>query len=232
MQSENQVKPQCRIRSFVLREGRMTTGQTKAFERGWDQFGLTLDQGLLDFDVVFGNQNPVILEIGFGMGASLLEMAKTNPDQNYIGIEVHRPGVGALLKGILAEDIHNIRIFNTDALEVLEQSIPKQSLKGVQLYFPDPWPKKRHHKRRIVQPEFVAHLSSYIQSGGYFHLATDWQPYAEHMLAVLEVSSDFDNAYGKNAFANDRPNNRPQTKFETRGEKLGHGVWDLLYRRV
>lgn len=218
-----------KIRSFVRREGRMTPGQQRALDLGWKQFGLSLGDGMLNFEAIFHNANPVILEIGFGMGQSLLTMAEANPDQNYIGIEVHRPGVGALLKGMLNHEIDNIRIYDQDAVEVLTQCIPDNVLTGVQLYFPDPWPKKRHHKRRIVQSAFVEMIHRVLKDDGYFHLATDWAPYAEHMMAVLTASTGFENANGSGQFAVDRPNHRPLTKFEQRGERLGHGVWDILF---
>ena len=226
--SEN-LKTHRKIRSFVIREGRMTSGQQRGLDLGWDKFGLQITDGMLDFAKTFSNCHPVILEIGFGMGQSLLKMAQANSDNNYIGIEVHRPGVGALLKNLLVESVNNVRIYNEDAIEVLTQCIPNHSLAGVQLYFPDPWHKKRHHKRRIVQLPFVEQVRLKLQTGGYCHMATDWQDYAEQMMAVMSQVSGLKNHYGSGQFAQDQPNNRPLTKFEQRGKKLGHGVWDLLF---
>lgn len=218
------------IRSYVLRKGRITTGQNRGLEQGWPQFGLTTSDGTINPQTLFNNDHPVILEIGFGMGDSLLQMAKTHLDNNYIGIEVHRPGVGALLKQMLDEQIDNIRIYQEDALEVLTHCIPDKILAGVQLYFPDPWHKKKHHKRRMVQLPFAALVHAKLKPGGYFHLATDWQDYAEHMMAVMSQAPGFENAYGTRQFAGAaQPNNRPLTKFEARGKRLGHTVWDLLF---
>ncbi|MDF2530415.1 MAG: hypothetical protein K0Q57_1295 [Gammaproteobacteria bacterium] len=218
------------IKSFVRREGRLTIGQQKALDTGWPKFGLQLEDGLIDPAKVFHNQAPCIVEIGFGMGQSLAEMAQNHPEQNYIGIEVHRPGVGCLLKAVLDHNLSNIRVYDQDAVEVLKQCIPDNSLAGVQLFFPDPWHKKRHHKRRIVQPEFVKLIWQKLAPGGFFHLATDWENYAEHMMAVLSQDSGFENMAGLNQFS-PRPDSRPLTKFEQRGHRLGHGVWDLLFTK-
>ena len=163
------------------------------------------------------------------MGQSLLTMAQANPQINYVGIEVHRAGVGNLLKDIAAYQLENVRLYAEDAIEVFNCCITDHCLAGVQLYFPDPWHKKRHNKRRIVQPPFVALIAQKLQPKGFFHLATDWQPYAEHMMEVMSASTQFENAYGVSQYAADRPNGRPLTKFELRGERLGHGVWDLLF---
>ncbi|MDY6922054.1 MAG: tRNA (guanosine(46)-N7)-methyltransferase TrmB [Pseudomonadota bacterium] len=220
-----------RVRSFVLRQGRMTEGQRRALETLWPQYGLELEQGPLDLPAVFGNNHPVILEIGFGNGASLLQMAAANPDFNYLGVEVHRPGVGKLINDAHRQAVANIRVFCADAVEVLERSITTGSLAGVQLFFPDPWHKKRHHKRRIVQPPFVELVRSRLQPGGRFHMATDWQPYAEHMLAVMSAAPGFRNQAGPGQYA-PKPDYRPATKFEQRGERLGHGVWDLIFIRA
>lgn len=220
-----------KVKSYVKREGRLTKGQARALEKCWPTMGLTIDQGLLNFTEVFGNDNPVVLEIGFGMGKSLVEMAAAAPELNFIGIEVHRPGVGACLSDADEAGITNLRVFEHDAIEVLADCIAENSLHRVQLYFPDPWHKKRHHKRRLVQPEFVEKLRLKLAIGGKFHMATDWEPYAEHMLEVMQASSTFTNTSTSNDYV-PRPDYRPITKFETRGQKLGHGVWDLIYSRV
>ena len=220
-----------RLRSFVRRQGRLTEGQSRALDTLWQDYGLQLDLGRLDYTQVFGNQNPVILEIGFGNGASLLEMAQSQPDKNFIGVEVHRPGVGKLINDAHQAGVHNIRVFCDDAIDVLEQSIADHSLQGVQLFFPDPWHKKRHNKRRIVQPKFAQQIGAKLQTGGYFHLATDWQPYAEHMMEVMTAARGYSNQAGKCLYS-ERPTYRPITKFEQRGKRLGHGVWDLIFTRA
>lgn len=184
-----------------------------------------------DFAQVFGRQAPLTLEIGFGMGHSLLEMAQATPGHDFIGIEVHRPGVGSLLSGLLAEGVNNVRVYSCDALEVLKTCVPDSSLDRLLLFFPDPWHKSRHHKRRIVQPEFAQLVRSKLKVGGIFHLATDWEPYAEHMLEVLNVAPGFMNLSADQTSV-PRPLERPVTKFERRGERLGHGVWDLKFERV
>jgi tRNA (guanine-N7-)-methyltransferase len=219
-----------RIRSFVLRMGRMTPGQERAFERHWSSKGLRRENGPIDFQQVFGRNAPTILEIGFGMGQSLLQMAQQAPERNFIGIEVHRPGVGRLLHGMDEANVQNIRVYCDDAVEVLAQCIPDASLAGVQIFFPDPWHKKKHNKRRLIQPAFVQLLRAKLQLGGVLHLATDWQDYAEQMLAVMSAAPGFRNQAG--AGYAPRPDYRPITKFEQRGERLGHGVWDLLFEKV
>lgn len=220
-----------RIRSFALRQGRLSQAQQNAIDNLWPKFGLEVADELLDFNEVFGREAPTIVEIGFGMGKSLAEMAEANPDQNYIGIEVHRPGVGALLKLIGEKGLTNIRIFNHDAIEVLEQRIPKDSLAGLYLFFPDPWHKKRHHKRRIVQPAFAQSIAKHLKPGGHFHMATDWEDYAEHMMEVMSAAENYRNTAGDKAYT-PRPDYRPLTKFEQRGHRLGHGVWDLIFERI
>lgn len=220
-----------KVRSFVLRAGRMTEGQQKAMDEVWPRMGLTLEHGLLDLNDVFGREAPVVLEIGFGMGDSLIEMAKNQPEKNYIGIEVHRPGVGRLLSNADKEGLDNIRVFCEDAIEVLAQSIPDGSLDCIQLFFPDPWHKKRHHKRRIVQPELAESLRKKLKVGGVFHMATDWENYAEHMMEVMSAAPSYKNVAGEGAFS-PQPQWRPVTKFQRRGEKLGHGVWDLMFERT
>ncbi len=219
------------IKSYVMRAGRMTDGQQRGLDEGWPKFGLLLADGPQDFDHVFGRQAPRTLEIGFGMGQSLLEMAQAAPEQDFIGIEVHRPGVGALLNGLLTENVSNVRVYSCDALEVLKNCVADASLDRLMLFFPDPWHKSRHHKRRIVQPEFAQLVRSKLKVGGVFHLATDWQQYAEHMLDVLNVAPGLQNLSEDQTWVA-RPEERPVTKFERRGERLGHGVWDLKFIRV
>jgi tRNA (guanine-N7-)-methyltransferase len=218
------------VRSFVLREGRMTEGQKNALDKHWPIYGLSSEQGPLDIAKAFGRAAPCVLEIGFGMGHSLIAQAQAHPDRNYIGIEVHRPGVGVLLKAIAEQNIQNIRAYNEDGVDVLKTCIADASLYGVQLYFPDPWHKKRHHKRRIVQSEFAELIRQKLQIGGFFHLATDWQNYAEHMMEVMSAAPGFRNRFGAGNYA--PKGERPTTKFEQRGERLGHGVWDLMFERV
>lgn len=217
-----------RIRSFVLRQGRITPAQEQAFAAHWSRFGVDSGTGLLELDALFARAAPVVLEIGFGNGAQLLHAASNEPERNFIGIEVHRPGVGRLMNGLAEAGLENVRLFQHDAVEVLGQQIPEGSLDEVRIYFPDPWPKKRHHKRRLIQPPLVQLLASRIRPGGYIHLATDWQEYAEQMLAVLSAEPMLANTAAGYA---PRPHYRPQTKFETRGLKLGHGVWDVVFRK-
>lgn len=215
------------IRSFVRREGRMTPRQKQALEAHWLKYGVDAPVGDLDFVTLFGREAPLIVEIGFGMGQSLLTLAKQNPQNNYLGIEVHKPGVGALLADLVEQDVTNVRIMMTDAKEVMENHVPSESLEGVLLFFPDPWPKVRHHKRRLVQPDFVACVARRLKKGGYLHMATDWENYAQHMMQVASNCQQLDNKAGVGQFT-PRPESRPITKFERRGQKLGHGVWDLL----
>ncbi len=220
------------IRSFVLREGRLTTAQERAFRELWPGWGLDWTPGHpLDFVAIFGNARPVVLEIGFGNGESLAEMAEKDPDRNWLGIEVHRPGVGHLLLEIERRGLANLRLIRHDAVEVLDQGIPPGALDGVQLFFPDPWPKRRHHKRRILDAEMVQRLARGLRPGGQFHAATDWEPYAEQMRDILDGAGDrFENTAGEGQYA-PRPGARPLTKFEQRGTRLGHPVRDLIYRR-
>ncbi|MFQ3250401.1 MAG: tRNA (guanine-N7-)-methyltransferase [Glaciecola sp.] len=222
-----------KVKSFVKREGRLTNAQARAIEVNWPSKGLSIEQGMLNFDEVFGRSAPTVLEIGFGMGKSLVEMAAAAPENNFIGIEVHRPGVGACLADAEEAGVENLRVFEYDAVEVLAQSVPDSSLHRLQLYFPDPWHKTRHHKRRIVQPDFVQKIRSKLAIGGTFHMATDWEPYAEHMMDVMTQAEGFENtsSEGANGFV-PRPEYRPITKFEVRGQKLGHGVWDIIFKRV
>ncbi|MGB0282305.1 MAG: tRNA (guanosine(46)-N7)-methyltransferase TrmB [Neptuniibacter sp.] len=219
------------VKSFVLRAGRMTEGQQKAMEDVWPQMGLELQNGMLNLADVFGREAPVVLEIGFGMGDSLIEMAKDQPEKNYIGIEVHRPGVGRILSNAEKAGLNNIQVFCDDAIEVLAQCIPDSSLDCIQLFFPDPWHKKRHHKRRIVQPEFAQTLRKKLKVGGVFHMATDWENYAEHMMEVMSVAEGYQNVAGNGQYS-PQPEWRPVTKFQKRGERLGHGVWDLMFEKT
>lgn len=219
------------VKSFVLRQGRVTKGQEEALTDLWPIFGIDKGDSVLDFPTLFGREAPVTLEIGFGNGESLAQMALAAPERDFIGIEVHTPGVGHLLKRIGELGLQNVRVLNYDALDILQQRIPLQSLDRVQLFFPDPWHKTRHHKRRIVQAEFAALIASRLKRGGVFHLATDWENYAEHMASVLESSRDFRNLADTPPYSA-RPESRPLTKFEQRGIRLGHGVYDLLYTKI
>ncbi|WP_229779482.1 tRNA (guanosine(46)-N7)-methyltransferase TrmB [Pseudomonas matsuisoli] len=218
------------IKSFVMRAGRMTEGQERGLERGWPLYGLELADGLQDFDRLFGRQASRTFEIGFGMGHSTLEMAAAAPEQDFIGVEVHKPGVGALLNGMLTAELSNIRVYSCDALEVLRDCVADASLDRVLLFFPDPWHKSRHHKRRIVQPAFAELVRRKLKVGGVLHMATDWAQYAEHMLEVMRAAPGFHNLSADGTFI-PRPEERPVTKFERRGERLGHGVWDLKFAR-
>lgn len=220
-----------RIRSFVKREGRLTLGQERAINELFPRYGLVLQDTLLNLDETFQRVAPRILEIGFGNGKSLSEMAANNPEQDYIGIEVHRPGVGNLLSQIEKLELSNLRVINDDGVDVLNKMIADNSLDAVQLFFADPWHKKRHHKRRIVQKEFVQLLRKKLKVGGIFHMATDWEHYAQHMMHVMNDSEGFENTAGKDQFL-PRPEYRPLTKFEQRGQRLGHGVWDLIFKKI
>ena len=217
-----------RIRSFVTRAGRVSTGQRRALDELGPRFTVPYTAGEPDWNGIFGRRAPRVLEIGFGMGATTAEIAALRPDDDFLGVEVHEPGVGALLKLIGEQDLTNIRIVQYDAVEVLEHMIAPASLDGVHIFFPDPWHKARHHKRRLIQPKFVALLVSRMKPGAYLHCATDWQNYAEQMLEVLSAEPALENTAADYA---PRPDYRPVTKFERRGLRLGHGVWDLLFRR-
>lgn len=226
------LKPHTRrIRSYVRREGRLTPGQQRALDTLMPRFGIEYHDQRLDLDGIFGRAAPRTLEIGCGNGDTLLDLARRHPDRDFIGIEVHRPGIGRILMGVEEHGLTNVRVICHDAVEVLEHMIPPESLDAVLLFFPDPWHKKRHHKRRIVQPDFVARVVRALRPGGLFHLATDWQDYAEHMLRTVDASTAFSNLAGAGHFS-PRPAERPLTRFEQRGLRLGHGVWDLLYRRL
>lgn len=219
------------IKSFVTRQGRLTKGQQAAIDEHWSQFGLDVGEQVFNWQEIFGNDHPVVLEIGFGMGASLVTMAKQQPERNFVGIEVHEPGVGGCIKDAVEQKVTNLRLINHDAVEVLKNNIADQSLQTVQLFFPDPWHKKRHHKRRIVQPEFVDLLAQKLAVNGVFHMATDWQNYAEHMLEVMTGATQYNNLSNEQSGYMPRPETRPLTKFEQRGHKLGHGVWDLMFKK-
>lgn len=227
-EEERHMRP---IKSFVMRAGRMTEGQQRGLEQGLPVFGLELADGLRDFDQVFGRSAPRTFEIGFGMGHSTLLMAAAAPEQDFIGVEVHRPGVGALLNGALAQNLRNIRVYTCDAIEVLRDCVADASLDRVLLYFPDPWHKARHSKRRIVKAEFAELVRQKLKVGGVLHMATDWEPYAQYMLEVMQVAPGYRNLAADGRCV-ERPSERPVTKFERRGERLGHGVWDLKFARV
>jgi tRNA (guanine-N7-)-methyltransferase len=220
-----------KVKSFVRRAGRITPSQKRGVEQGLSQYGLSVQDGMIDLKAIFGDYKKLTLEIGFGMGDSLFRMAQANPDDAYIGIEVHEPGVGALCNHLLKEDMKNVRIYMTDALDVLSQCIPDESIDIFQLFFPDPWPKKRHHKRRILQPAFVKLVASKLKNNGLFHMATDWEHYAEEALGVLSEAPFLKNTAKDAAFV-PRPAHRPETKFEIRGKNKGHKVWDLLFSKV
>ena len=217
------------IRSYVLRSGRMTRGQGRALREYWPRYGVEYD-GPIDIDKLFCREAPHFLEIGFGMGDELIQMAQTHPERDYLGIEVYEAGVGHLLGRAASLGIGNIRVVRDDAVRVLHSRIPDECIDALLLFFPDPWPKKRHHKRRIIQPEFAATVSAKLKRGGRLHIATDWEDYAYHMLVVLGGESRLVNIAGPRAFVA-RPAERPLTKFEKRGLKLGHRVWDLIYER-
>jgi len=219
-----------KVRSFVLRQGRFTPAQQRAFDELWPRFGLDYTGRQRDFDAAFGRNARRVLEIGFGNGEALRFAAREDPDRDLIGIEVHAPGVGRLLNALAADDARNVRLYHHDAVEVLEHEIADASLDEVRIYFPDPWHKKRHNKRRLVQPGLAALLVRKLATGGRLHLATDWHDYAEQMWDVLDATPGLCNRAGPRGHV-PRPPWRPQTHFETRGQKLGHEVWDLLYDR-
>jgi tRNA (guanine-N7-)-methyltransferase len=220
--------PRRTIRSYVLRQGRVTAAQRRACETLMPRFGIPYARAPLDLDRVFGRAAPRILEIGTGMGETSAEIAAAHPQNDYLGIEVHAPGVGSLLNRIVERGLANVRVIQHDAVEVLGDMIPPAALDGVHVFFPDPWPKKRHHKRRLIQPAFVALLASRMKPGAYLHAATDWEDYARQIFDVLSAEPLLANTCA--GFA-PRPAWRPQTKFEARGLSLGHRVWDLLFRR-
>jgi len=221
---------QRKIKSFALRVGRKSPAQETALEQHWPSYGLDPKQPL-DPVAIFGRNADTVLEIGFGNGASLAEMAANSPELNFIGIEVHTPGVAQLLIQIEERGLKNVRIYNHDAIEVLDDCIADNSLSKMQLFFPDPWHKKRHNKRRIVKTELADTLHRKLQANGLWHIATDWEDYANHCVEVLEPYPGFENTAGKELYIL-RPDSRPLTKFEKRGHRLGHGVWDLMYKKI
>lgn len=218
------------VRSFVLRAGRMTDGQQRALEALWPRFGLDYTQAPCDLDALFGRRAPRVVEIGFGNGANLIQMATDRPDADFLGVEVHRPGVGRALLDIERLALHNVRLSNHDAVEVIGQQLPEGSLDEALVLFPDPWHKKRHHKRRLLNDAFVALLATRLKSGGVLRAATDWEPYAIAMLEVLGACLLLENTAADGGYV-PRPPSRQPTRFERRGERLGHGVWDLAFRR-
>ena len=216
------------IRSFVLRQGRVSNAQRRAHETLLPLYGIPFADDLLDLDKVFGRSAPKFLEIGFGMGETTAAIAQAHPQNDYLAIDVHTPGVGSLLKQIEESGLSNLRIIQHDAVEVLQRMLPPEYLDGAHIFFPDPWPKARHHKRRLIQPQFIALLSERLKHGGYVHVATDWEEYAQQILQVLGNEPQLANTAADYAPC---PAYRPSTKFEQRGLKLGHGVWDLVFRR-
>lgn len=217
------------IRSFAGRAGRLTTGQRRAIERCWPRYGVD-DWERLDVDAAFGRRAPTVVEIGFGMGDALVSMAASDPDRNYLGIEVYPPGIGAALRGIESRGLENVRLIRADAIPVLV-AMTDESLDAVLVFFPDPWPKKRHRKRRLIQAPFVRIVAEKLRRGGRFELATDWAPYAAEMLESIQAAGKFSNLASGEAYAH-RPSYRPPTKFEQRGERLGHAIYDLVFERV
>jgi tRNA (guanine-N7-)-methyltransferase len=229
VENETEALSQRRIRSFVLRQGRLTKGQARALETGLPQFGVNYTPELLDLNAVFNRaDSKKILEIGFGMGETTAKIGQVLPDCDFLDAEVHTPGVGALRKLIQENELTNIRVIQHDVVEVLHHMVADASLDGVHIFFPDPWHKKRHHKRRLIQAEFVNLLCTKLKAGGYLHVATDWQEYAEWVLEVLNAEAKLENTAKDYAV---KPSYRPLTKFENRGLKLGHGVWDMVFTR-
>lgn len=224
--SERHQRP---IRSFVKREGKLTSGQQNAINLLWRTHGVDLENKLIDLDGIFKRSAPTVLEIGFGNGLSLADMAEAHPDLNFFGIEVHKPGVGSLLVQVKQRGLDNIRVSHDDAVQVLEQQVPDGSLHRIQIFFPDPWHKKRHHKRRLIQPEFLKTLIRKLEPNGHIHVATDWENYAEHIMAVLSANKELTNTADEYA---PKPSYRPDTKYEARGIRLGHGVWDIIFERL
>ena len=226
-----EAKHHRKIQSFVKRSGRLSKGQSLGLNELWSDFGIDVDSSTLDFEEIFSNQNDVTLEVGFGNGDSLLEMAIQEPNQNFLGIEVYEAGVGRLINEANKKNVGNLKVIKEDAVEVLENNVADDSISNFQLFFPDPWHKKRHHKRRIVQMGFLDLLSKKLKSNGTAHIATDWQDYAEHIMETLESHPHFKNLAGDHIYY-ERPEYRPLTKFENRGQKLGHGVWDIIFRNT
>lgn len=228
-----EIRPQYRAkknRSFVIRSGRMTDGQRASYEQNWSRYGLDLDDGLLDLENIFGKSQNLVIEIGFGMGDSLHDMCISQTEHNFIGIEVHPPGVGRIMNRAAESDLKNLKVYLADAKDVLADCVANESVSRIQIYFPDPWHKRKHHKRRLIESEFIAHLTPKLAPNGLIHMATDWQDYAVQMLSVMEAEDSYVNQAGKGLYS-ERPEWRPETKFERRGHRLGHGVWDLIYKK-
>ncbi len=229
--SQNETEASHRtIKSFVLRQGRLTSAQQNALDNYWQDYGIDFSEQLLDYNKLFGNNNEVIVEIGFGNGDSLLQQAINQPQYNFIGIEVHGPGVGHLIHNAKAQNVHNLKVIRHDAIDVLSHQIADNSIRQLQLFFPDPWHKKRHHKRRIIKPAFIELILLKLKTGGFFHMATDWQHYARQMLLEMDQADAFRNTSGIGNYSQTK-GARCETKFERRGVKLGHGVWDLIYEK-
>ena len=224
-------KPLRKIRSFVKRSGRLSKAQAIGLNELWDDYGINPNGKLLNLNKLFLSPNNVTLEVGFGNGDSLLEMAIQNPDLNFLGIEVYEAGVGRLINEASKNKLTNLKIIKEDAVEVLNNNIPDDSISHFQLFFPDPWHKKRHHKRRIVQTSFLDLLTKKLKNNGIVHIATDWENYAEHIMETLESHSHFKNCAGDHIYS-ERPEQRPLTKFENRGQKLGHSVWDIIFTNL
>ncbi len=229
-EKQQQNISQRKIRSYVRREGRFTPSQRSAFESLRPVYGIDSNAEKWDFEALFGRQSDVFMELGFGDGRVLKTLSARHPENDYLGIEVHRPGVGRLMRELNEEGLMNVKLSAEDGMEVLQQKITKESLAGLLIFFPDPWHKKKHNKRRMIQPEFVHMAATRIKPGGLLHLATDWEDYAQQMMKVLSSESLLENSSNKNAFV-ERPDSRPLTKYEQRGLRLGHGVWDLVFRR-
>lgn len=225
----NELYPR-RIKSFVLRQGRITKGQRQALQEHWQQYGLQIEDGMLPLEKLFGGR-PLILEIGFGNGESLVDMAQQQDHNEFIGIEVHRPGVGKIIADARNKNIKNLKVYCADAAEVLKQCIPDKSLDRVQIFFPDPWHKRRHHKRRLIQGEFIDLVINKLKPGGRIHVATDWQHYAEQVVTELKINPQLKNMATDSDYC-PRPSYRHETKFERRGLKLGHGIWDIVFQKL